>query len=463
MAQNDEVKGISLNLTEEDIRRDCAEMKIPYSALMAVARRHKAQQTASSIADVLYVMMLAKTKGLNPIADNYSLIARPEDKGFSLTFNKEAALHVINNHPRVKKGAIGRRFIINGKGERIDIKEHPEQMPGGWKLSDIDWNLTAIFEIEAAEGGVLRGIAKFKNCFAAGRDGNPKYLWLKDPVGMTMKQAYKDLANVELDGALPDDDEREAAQLAEAEQDSRSLPAASGDASRDNQTRTVVMPAADPTAEAGSTTDVTGIIAKGATLGISEQAILAALGDQEKNGVTVQAFEASLQKEIDSRAAAKDKRPTRARKADSDAPPKPPAPKKEPKPLITVVGTIDAVKEGTKPIARKEGEPEKPAQRFLVISVNKMDMTVWHKSMFDGMIEAHESVPAKRVKLSYAVSGTGDQEYATVEEFEILDDAILEEKQEVEPPPPDEPTEEPLQEAPGDGDGPPAGGMLFNF
>ena len=151
MAQNDEVKGISLNLTEEDIRRDCAEMKIPYSALMAVARRHKAQQTASSIADVLYVMMLAKTKGLNPIADNYSLIARPEDKGFSLTFNKEAALHVINNHPRVKKGAIGRRFIINGKGERIDIKELPEQMPGGWKLSDIDWKLTAIFEIEAAD------------------------------------------------------------------------------------------------------------------------------------------------------------------------------------------------------------------------------------------------------------------------------------------------------------------------
>lgn len=429
---NDEVKGVSLNLTEEDIRRDCADMKIPYSALMAVARRHKAQQTASSIADVLYVMMLAKSKGLNPIADNYSLIPRPGGQGFSLTFNKEAALHVINQHPKVKPGAIMRRFVVTGKGERIDLHEHPEKAPGGWKLGDIDWGLTAICEIESAAGGLLRGSAKFSNCFAAGNDGNPKFLWLKSPTEMTMKQAYKDLANVELDGALPDDDEREAAELAEAgTQPSRALPA-QGESVREyvvDRTRPVNTTAVAESE--GPKEDFSGLIEKAKVLGINAAQIVAAFEDQEKNGVTLAAFEADLQKEIDARAKAA-ANPTRTRRAvkAADAPKAeaPAKPKKEPKPRISIVGVIDAISEKSKAFPRKEGEPEKPGQRFLVISINQMDMTVWHKSMFDGMFEAMEAKPQKRVKVGYTTSQTKDdppREFYEVEEFEILDDAIL--------------------------------------
>ena len=71
----DELQGVTLSLNEEDIRSDCQAMGIRYTGLMAIARRLRAQNTATQIADVLYMMMLSKLKGLNPIDDNYLLIA----------------------------------------------------------------------------------------------------------------------------------------------------------------------------------------------------------------------------------------------------------------------------------------------------------------------------------------------------------------------------------------------------
>jgi len=400
--QNDDVQGVSLRLTEEDIRRDCADMNIPYSALMAVAKRHRAANTASQIADVLYIMMLARSKGLNPIDDNYSLIAR-EGGGFGLTFNKSAALHVINNHPKVKKDAIAKRFIVS-KGEKIDIDEHPERMPGGWKLADVDWDLTAIFEIEAAAGGVLRGVAKFRACFAAGRDGNPKFLWLKDPAMMTMKQAEKDLANTRLDGSLPEAlPAPEEDDLLEAAQTPRSLPASTRFV--DNLSSSPA-PAPEPVVEEPTQQEkerlADRVLEKGAVLGLDEHTTYAAWKDQQAKGITLEAFEKSLDAEIEKR------KPRTAAPAPRGRKPKAP-----PKPLVTVIGQIDAIQEKTK---------EATGQEYLVLSVQRIDMFVWDKKKHDLCRDAYQN--GTEVKVSYVISGDDvdlDHQFADVREIEMVE------------------------------------------
>ena len=491
MAQNDDVQGISLRLTEEDIRKDCASMGIPYSALIAVGKRHRAQNTASQMADVLYIMMLAKSKGLNPIADNYSLIARPDDKGFSLTFNKEAALHVILNHPKVKKGAVLYRFIVNGKGERMDIDQHPEKVPGGWKLNEIDWELTAMVEIEAVVGGMLRGFAKYKACVAAGRDGNPKFLWLKDPVGMTMKQAYKDLANTKLDGALPEDDAVAAALLEAAETEQSSLP----EASTAGATTTAYPP---PAGQTSNLSDVfpLAIVEKAVKLGINRDPIMSVWHDQEKAGVSLADFEADLDKMIEARATkAGGARPAPAQKA-TEHPPltdvpakaaepaaaapesekpaaadKPARAKKDSKPIVSMVGLIDGIAERRRTLKAKPGEQPKQGPKYLVLLVGDTEYFLWDTKLFGIAFEAmgdnEKGQPQQRVRIGYTVSmGKEDppKEYYECEELEILPPAVpakpepeivdAEEPPEEEfdvasegPEPPDEP-EETTDEAP---------------
>ena len=414
----DDVQGVSLRLTEEDIRRDCAEMKIPYSALMAVAKRHRAQNTASQIADVLHIMMLAKSKGLNPIDDNYSLIARPDDKGFSLTFNKSAALHVINNHPKVKHGAIARRFMVTGKGERVDIEEHPERIPGSWKLNEIDWEMTAIFEIEAAAGGILRGFAKYKACFAAGRDGNPKFLWLKDPLGMTMKQAEKDLANTKLDGSLPEvlppvEDEEEMQVIATSTTASPRQIAQTVDAS---MTEAPEQPSED----------LTTIIGKGTQLGLNEAQVVAACRDQQKAGMTLQAFESEIDKQLEARAKMAVKSTSRrTRKAQAEPEAKPEATKKEQKPRTSLVGIVEAIAERNKELPKKEGETEARRQPYLLISIGGVTYYMWDSKWFDDAFMAMESKPPKRVKVEYTESQSKDDPpitFFTVAGFELMEE-----------------------------------------
>ena len=422
----DELQGVTLSLNEEDIRSDCQAMGIRYTGLMAVARRLRAQNTATQIADVLYMMMLSKLKGLNPIDDNYSLIAKP-DGGFGLTFNKSAALHVINNHPKCKKGAIARRFMITGKGERIDIEEHPERIPGSWKLSEIDWEMTAIFEIDAEAGGVLRGFAKYKACFAAGRDGNPKFLWLKDPLGMTMKQAEKDLANTKLDGSLPEalpaPEEEDGVIIALAVEPPRQLPQASETVVDAQATMSTTTQAEQPKQP---TEDLTAIIAKGVQLGINEAQVVAAWREQQKAGMTLQQFEAEIDKQIAARAAKATKGTTRrVRKAPAADEAKLEAPKKEQKPRVTVSGTIDAIEERQKELPKKPGETEAKRQSYLIISMNNLDMYAWDSKWFDDMFLAMEAKPQKRVKITYTESATKDDPpkvFYTVEGFELMED-----------------------------------------
>lgn len=418
MADQDEVQGISLKLTEEDIRVACDHSGVPLADVVSIWRRFRALDGTIQVADVLYVMALAKSKNLNPIDNNYALIPRGGNKGFSLTFTKDAALAVITRHPEVKRGTM-KRWFVDCNGTDIPWAKSPS-----WKkFEEVDWALEAHITVEDVNGVVLEGVAKYRNSFAAGNDGNPKFLWMKDAGGMTMKQAYKDLANTQFGGGLPDEEAIEGAQLTEAITH-RGLEPPTID----------VEPSSSRAADSQEikndhSVDLTSIIEKGAKLNITQESIIATLKQQEANGMSREVFEQELDKEIANRerAAATPARTRRAAKAETTEAPKE-RKKKEPKPLTYAEGFVDAVSERYKDLPpRKEGEPN-GKQPYMVISINRMDMTVWHKSMFDAIYEAHESNPQKRVKVGYTVSLTKEEpprEFAEVEEFQILDDEIL--------------------------------------
>lgn len=423
----EEVQGLTLKLKEEDLREACGQMGIPLAGLYAIWRHFRAADNSIQIADMIYVMALAKSKGLNPLANNYSLIPREGGKGFSLTFNKEAALHVINNHPLVKKGAIGKRTIIT-KGKRFDMDENPELIPGGWKYADVDWDLTAIFEIEAAGGGLLRGVAKYKACFGSNKDGNPKYLWLKDPAGMTMKQAEKDLANVKLDGALPDAEEGQEAALFEVAEPPKQLKSMTFDqaSAPPVPSSTLPEPVSEVTGAAGVPTNAATpeMIEKGGQIGLSPEQIEALWVDQQKAGVTVPTFLASLDEEIERRSRTKTRKAATVAKPAAEQKPVAVAAEKPteapaetekktrrraaPKPEYTVVGYVEEY----------EGREKQNGQKFLVAKVQGVDIQVWHRTQQGLVKEAYNT--QQQVKVTYEVTGPDDQpdqQYASMKDI----------------------------------------------
>jgi hypothetical protein len=310
----------------------------------------------------------------------------------------------------VKKDAQLRRFIVQGmgedKGKRIDIEEHPEKIPGGWKLAEIDWDLTAIVEIEATDGKMLRGFAKFKNCCSNGNDRNPKFLWLKDPTGMCMKQAEKDLANTKLDGSLPEAlPEVDEDLLPEAVPPRGLLMGSPGTVVEMPQGPT---PAPEPV-EVGPTQAqkeqlADSVLEKGVALGLDEHTTYAAWLGQKAKGITLEAFEKSLDAEIEKR---KPKTATPAPRATRK-------PRTPPKPLITVVGQIDAIQEKQKADTKQE---------FLVLSVQQIDMYVWDKKLHNTCRDAYGT--GTDVKVAYVISGDDQdptQQFADVKEIELVEE-----------------------------------------
>jgi hypothetical protein len=419
----DDVQGITLKLTEEDIRLACTESRVPFAGLVAIWRRFRSQDEAIQMADVLYLMALAKSKNLNPLDNNYSLIPRSGNKGFSLTFTKDAALQVITNHPRVKPGSLKRFFI--SKGQRLEWSKSPGHKNIG---PEFDWELEAHITVEDREGLVLEGVAKFRNVYSSGNDGNPKPLWVKDQGGMTMKQAYKDLANTQFGGGLPDEEDlREGAiDTSATVEPQRSLPATTNGKPQPTPEQPQAAPGPD----------MTSIVAKGEQLGMTAETTLAAFTEAVKMGVEREAFERKLDEEIATRGKKAEKKPGRARKAAE--------------PVITIVGTIDGISERRRTVERKEGEPEKPGQKYLVLAVGQQEFFMWDSKWFEVAFDClgFNGKPQPKVKIGYTTSQKDDKVFYEVKEFEVLADEP-QAQPEPEPPKAEEspaPTPEPPKE-----------------
>lgn len=442
----DEVQSLTLKLTEEDIRVACNQCSVPFAGLVAIWRRFRSQDDSIQMADVLYVMALAKSKNLNPIDNNYALIPRGGNKGFSLTFTKDAALQVILNHPRAKPGTF-KRWFVNGKGERVEWSKSPS-----WKLAKeseggIDWNLEAHCSVEDIDGTVLEGVAKYRNVFAAGQDGNPKPLWMKDAGGMTMKQAYKDLANTQFSGSLPDDEDPNGApELPATQAPARGLPPPSID----------IQPSIPQ--------DVRERIAqKGILTGRTAEVILGGLEGFIASGGDAEGFERGLDAEIKKIEAKAEK--VKFAKAPPAEKPAAEKPKATPKPVITIQGTIDDLTMKYKSFPKKEGRAEPGRQQFLILEVQGVDHYLWDTKLHD---EARAAYLARSVvQIGYLVSLSKEDppnEFREVKEFQVLEavpEAPVEEPHPDEPQPAPEPQAAPEPEAPQEAGTSPEFPLLF--
>lgn len=204
----EETSSISLKVTDERIERWCKQAfgedkaDEAYILLAATWRRLAAGVPGIQMADLIYTVYQAKQNGLPAFGEFYSLIPRPEGKGFSLCFRLDAAYFIITHHPSVVPGSVTWQWTTSDG--KVHDKDHPPQFA---RASDIDYGMTCTVsaKLKDAEAPCTFTCA-FREWVSMGKEGI-KYMWGKSPVHMLFKQTVKEWTRVHLGSAMPFEDQ----------------------------------------------------------------------------------------------------------------------------------------------------------------------------------------------------------------------------------------------------------------
>lgn len=198
-------------VTPEEVRDLCQEWKIPYPILKAAHQNLARGSSDVGIYEVLYVMGQAKMMGLPTLGNWFSVIPASEyqkSKGItapSVCFKIDAALYILDHHPRVKPGTM-EYYWIDGKGTRYESDNPPsfKKARDTDVLPQIDFDMTCTVSVELDNGKRVNRTLRYRDWVQnPDKNGSP---WVKMPSHMIWKQTCKELVRMHFGGGIWEDE-----------------------------------------------------------------------------------------------------------------------------------------------------------------------------------------------------------------------------------------------------------------
>ena len=198
-------------VTPEEVRELCAEWKIPYPILKAAHQNLARGSSDVGIYEVLYVMGQAKMMGLPTLGNWFSVIPASDwqkQKGItapSVCFKIDAALYILDHHPRVKPGTM-EYYWVDGKGTRYESDNPPsfKKARDTDVLPQIDFDLTCTVSVELDNGKRVSRTLRYRDWVQnPDKAGSP---WVKMPSHMIWKQTCKELVRMHFGGGIWEDE-----------------------------------------------------------------------------------------------------------------------------------------------------------------------------------------------------------------------------------------------------------------
>ena len=194
----DEFTGMTLKITEADIRHFCEKYDIEPLEVHMTYRRLTTENSGITAPDCIYAMGQMKQMGLPALGEWLTPLPK-KGGGFSLCVRKDASFYIVSHHPDIDITTLkvmfttgaGKSFFVSGKKDDVPKGTYPSFS----KLQEVDWGLSCTVQAEL-RGQVMEKTCPYKNWVATSQDGNPKFLWLKMAGEMLEKQTMKDRKSV---------------------------------------------------------------------------------------------------------------------------------------------------------------------------------------------------------------------------------------------------------------------------
>jgi hypothetical protein len=292
-----------LTITEQDLRDLCQQWEIPILILKAAHRSLARGSSDVEIYDVLYVMGQAKMMGLPPMGNWFCLIPATEKQrqkgitGPSVCFKMDAALYLMDSHPRVESGT-EEHYWIGGDGQRYEADNPPFFTKA--KPTDvipvIDWDLTCTVSVmlkpgkEGAPGKRVSRTLRYRDW--ARYPDSSESLWVKMPSHMLWKQTCKELVRMHFGGGIWEDEVREAIDVTPARE---ALPASTNQMAQ-QAPQSVQEVKEKPVVETLSPNQTYKFLHCVNSLGVPKNTLAAAMAEFTSRGGSVDEFLAETEK-----------------------------------------------------------------------------------------------------------------------------------------------------------------------